>query len=86
MSSLTSARRLKPSQKFLELATPLPIDDRRTTYCALDYLQKKLYLGDVATKQDLKELEYRLIIKLGALVGAIVTFAVAITAAISKFF
>ncbi|MES2964830.1 MAG: DUF1640 domain-containing protein [Bdellovibrionota bacterium] len=39
---------------------------------------------DLATKQDLKELEYRLIIKLGALVGAIVTLAIAVTAALTK--
>ncbi len=36
--------------------------------------------GDLATKQDLKELEYRLIIKLGALVTAVVGIAVAILA------
>lgn len=40
--------------------------------------------GDVATKQDLKELEYRLIIKLGAVVGTIMTLAIAVTAAIAK--
>lgn len=47
--------------------------------------------GDLATKQDIErlehkmlELEYRLIIKLGALVGAIVTLAIAVTAAITK--
>ena len=42
--------------------------------------------GDLATKQDLKELEYRLIIKLSAIVGTIVTLAVAVTAALSKIF
>lgn len=40
--------------------------------------------GDLATKQDMRELEYRLVIKLGALVGTIVTFAIAVTAAITK--
>jgi hypothetical protein len=47
--------------------------------------------GDLATKQDIKglenklvQLEYRLIIKLGAVVGAIVTLAIAVTAAITK--
>ena len=40
--------------------------------------------GDVATKQDLKELEYRLIIKLSAIVGTIVTLSIAITATIAK--
>ena len=47
--------------------------------------------GDLATKQDIErlenkllQLEYRLIIKLGAVVGAIVTLAIAVTAAISK--
>lgn len=49
--------------------------------------------GELATKQDLKELEskliqleYRLAIKLGALVGAIVTLAIAVTAALAKLF
>ena len=32
--------------------------------------------GDVTTKQDLKELEYRLIIKLSAILGAIVTLTI----------
>jgi hypothetical protein len=41
--------------------------------------------GDVATKQDLKELEYRLVIKLSAILGGIVTLAIAITSAIVKF-
>jgi hypothetical protein len=41
--------------------------------------------GDVATKQDIKELEYRLIIKLSAILGTIVTFAIAVTSAIVKF-
>jgi len=40
--------------------------------------------GELATKQDLKELEYRLIIKLSAVVGAIVTLAIAVTAALTK--
>lgn len=34
--------------------------------------------GDLATKRDLKELEYRLIIKMGALVTAVVALAVAV--------
>ena len=42
--------------------------------------------GDLATKQDLKELEYRLIIKLSAVLGTIVTLAIAVTAALSKTF
>lgn len=42
--------------------------------------------GELATKQDLKELEYRLIIKLSAVVGTIVTFAIAVTAAIARMF
>lgn len=49
--------------------------------------------GDLATKQDIKELEnkliqleYRLVIKLGAVVGAIVTLAIAVTAALTKLF
>ena len=41
--------------------------------------------GDVATKQDLKELEYRLVIKLSAILGAIVTLAIAATSAVIKF-
>ncbi len=47
--------------------------------------------GDLATKQDIRELEnkliqmeYRLIIKLGVLIGTIVTLAIATTAAITK--
>ncbi len=40
--------------------------------------------GDVATKQDLKELEYRLIIKISAVVGTLVTLAIAVTAAVAK--
>ena len=46
--------------------------------------------GDLATKQDIErfdmliQLEYRLVIKLGAVVGAIVTLAIAITASLSK--
>jgi hypothetical protein len=39
---------------------------------------------DLTTKQDLKELEYRLIIKLSAILGTIVTLAIAVTAALSK--
>ena len=49
--------------------------------------------GDLATKQDIKDLqseierlEYRLVIKLSAIVGTIVTLAIAITAAIAKIF
>jgi hypothetical protein len=38
----------------------------------------------LATKQDLKEMEYRLIIKLSAIVGTIVTVAIAVTAALAK--
>ena len=34
--------------------------------------------GDLATKQDLRELEYRLIIKLGVVVTTVVGIAVAI--------
>lgn len=41
---------------------------------------------DLTTKQDLKELEYRLIIKLSAVLGTIVTIAIAVTAALSKAF
>lgn len=41
---------------------------------------------DVATKQDLKDLEYRLIIKLSTILGAMVTLAIAVTAAIAKMF
>lgn len=40
--------------------------------------------GDVATKQDLKELEYRLIIKLSAIMGAMISLAIAVTAAVAK--
>jgi hypothetical protein len=47
--------------------------------------------GDLATKQDIRELkdelqklEYRLIIKLSGAVGAIVTLAIAVTAALTK--
>lgn len=49
--------------------------------------------GELATKQDIErlesklvQLEYRLIIKLGAVVGTIVTLAIAITAALAKMF
>jgi hypothetical protein len=38
---------------------------------------------DLTTKQDLRELEYRLIIKLTAILGTIVTLAIAVTAALS---
>ncbi len=48
---------------------------------------------DLATKQDVKDLkseieklEYRLVIKLSAIVGTIVTLAIAITAAIAKIY
>lgn len=40
--------------------------------------------GDLTTKQDLRELEYRLIIKISAIVGTIVTLAIAVTAALTK--
>ncbi len=47
--------------------------------------------GDLATKEDVRELkdemqklEYRLIIKLSSVVGAIVTLAIAATAAVTK--
>jgi hypothetical protein len=39
---------------------------------------------DVATKQDLRDLEYRLVIKLSTVVGALITLAIAVTAAITK--
>ncbi len=49
--------------------------------------------GDLATKQDIErlenkliQLEYRLIVKLGAVVAGIVTFAIAVTAALAKIF
>lgn len=55
--------------------------------------KQNLQRFEATTKQDLKELEnkliqleYRLIIKLGALVGAIVTLAIAVTAALAKLF
>ena len=38
----------------------------------------------LATKQDLKELEYRLIIKLTAILGTIVTLAIAVTTVLLK--
>lgn len=41
---------------------------------------------DLATKQDLKELEFRLIIKLSAILGTMVTIAIAVTAALAKVF
>lgn len=40
--------------------------------------------NDVATKQDLKDLELRLIIKIGVMFSAIVTFALATVLALSK--
>jgi hypothetical protein len=47
---------------------------------------------DVATKQDIKELkdemqklEYRIVIKLSAIVGTMITLAIAVTAAVAKF-
>lgn len=39
---------------------------------------------DVATKQDLKELEYRLVIKLSAILGTIITLAIAVTTLLAK--
>jgi hypothetical protein len=41
---------------------------------------------DLTTKQDLRELEHRLIIKLSAILGTIVTVAIAVTAVLSKVF
>lgn len=48
---------------------------------------------DVATKQDIKriedelqKLEYRLVIKISAIVGALITIAIAVTTTIAKFF
>ena len=38
----------------------------------------------MATKSDLKELEYRLVIKLSVITGGIVSLAIAATAAITK--
>lgn len=38
----------------------------------------------LATKQDLKELEYRLIIKLSAIMGTMITLAIAVTMALAK--
>ena len=40
--------------------------------------------GDLATKQDLKELEFRLVIKLSAILGTIVTLALAVLAAVTR--
>jgi hypothetical protein len=40
--------------------------------------------NDLATKQDLRELEYRLIIKLSAILGTMITIAIAVTAALAK--
>ncbi len=48
---------------------------------------------DLATKQDIKDLklelnhlEYRLVIKLSAITGAMLTLAIAVTAALAKIF
>lgn len=41
---------------------------------------------DMATKQDLRELEYRLTIRIAAINGAMITLAIAITAALAKVF
>lgn len=41
---------------------------------------------ELTTKQDLRELEYRLIIKLSAILGTIITIAIAVTAALAKAF
>lgn len=41
---------------------------------------------DMATKQDLRELEYRLLIKLSAIIGTMITLAIAITAALARLF
>jgi hypothetical protein len=40
----------------------------------------------MATKQDLRELEYRLVVKLSAILGTIITVAIALTAALAKVF
>ena len=40
----------------------------------------------MATKNDLRDLEYRLIIKLSAILGTIVTLAIALTSTLVKFF
>lgn len=40
--------------------------------------------GDVATKNDLKELEHRLVIKLSAILGGMLTLTIAVVTAISK--
>ena len=40
--------------------------------------------GDLVTKQDLKDLEHRLVIKLTAIFGSTVTVAIAAFAAIAK--
>ena len=39
---------------------------------------------DVATKQDLKELESRLVIKLTAILGSVVTIAIGVAVALSR--
>lgn len=41
---------------------------------------------DLATKKDLKELEYRLVIRISAIVGAILTFELTAFAGLIKFF
>ncbi len=40
--------------------------------------------GDLATKHDLEQLEYRLIIKLSAIFGMMITLASAVTLALAK--
>lgn len=42
--------------------------------------------GDLATKQDLREFEYRLIIKLSAILGTMITVAIAVSIALTKLF
>ena len=41
---------------------------------------------DLTTKQDLRELEYRLIIKLSAILGTIVTISIGVAVAMAKLF
>jgi hypothetical protein len=50
--------------------------------CELRFKSKR---DDVATKQDLRDLEYRLVIKLSTIMGAMITLAIAITATVAKF-
>jgi hypothetical protein len=40
--------------------------------------------GELTTKRDLRELEYRLIIKLSAILGTIMTLTIAITTALTR--